>query len=459
VLKHFLKITFILLMAIAIAFLIVQNFLVGLLVCLGLLLGLLIFLDLKAGLILVVFALILGQLVRIPIPGTESFFLPNDVIIPAMVLIWIFGKLVGRKFQIQSTPLNIPILIFLGIALVSLIWGVRNLTCSETLVSSFYYLRFLEYILFFYVILDIIRGSKSIKKYVTLVFICSFVLAVLGFLQYVFIPDFSGMASRAGWDPHVKRLLSTWFDPNFIGGFFVFILSFVMSFFLYTKDRKYKLFLAILGLVLFAALILTYSRSAFFAFLVLLFVLGILKSKRLLLAGLLVLLILIGVSDRLQTRLAGATKIDVTAEARIRSWLATWEIAREHLLLGVGFNTFKYVQLEYGKIGSEASHSDFGSDSSFLTILVTTGIFGFLAYLWIWGVMFRVSWQAFRCGSSDLGSSLGLGMLGALSAMLIHSQFVNSLLYPFFMEIIWLFLAMVIQSQWFVNLNIKHPQN
>jgi len=100
VLKHFLKITFILLMAIAIAFLIVQNFLVGLLVCLGLLLGLLIFLDLKAGLILVVFALILGQLVRIPIPGTESFFLPNDVIIPAMVLIWIFGKLVGRKFQI-----------------------------------------------------------------------------------------------------------------------------------------------------------------------------------------------------------------------------------------------------------------------------------------------------------------------------------------------------------------------
>lgn len=444
------KVIVILLCIGAVSFLLAYNVLLGFLACLILLLGVLIFLDLKFGLVLVIFSLALGQLVRIPLPGTESFFLPNDVIIPVMILFWIFEKLVKRDFKIQSTPLNAPLFFFLGIALISLIWGIRNLAGGEALVSSFYYLRFLEYALFFYVVLDVARGAKEIKKYVVWIFVCSFILAILGFLQYIFVPDFSAMAAKAGWDPHIKRLLSTWFDPNFMGGFFVFILSFVLSFFLYSPNRKHKLFLAILGLVLFGALILTYSRSAFLAFLAMLLVLGILKSKKLLLGGLAALLILVGVSDRLQTRLAGATEIDVTAQARIASWLATWEIAQDHLFLGVGFNTFKYVQSEYGKIGSEASHSDFGSDSSFLTILVTTGILGFLAYLWLLGAMFWVSFKAWREERDNkIAAALGLGMLGALSGMLVHSQFTNSLLYPHFMEVIWIFLAIMIQSQGF----------
>jgi len=445
--KRIIQIIVALLFAGAASFLLAVSPLLGLLVCLALLLVFLLFLNLELGLILVIASLVLGQVVRIPLPGTTASFLPNDLLIPMMLLVWVFRKLLAQKFQIKNTPLNLPLFAFLGIAFVSLVWGARDLSFTEALVASLYLVRFLEYALFFYLILDLVRDKKQIQKYVKFILICALVLAFLGFLQYVFVPDFSGMAGKAGWDPHVKRLLSTWFDPNFIGGFFVLILGFILSFLLYAKRKRVRILLLAFGLILFAALILTYSRSAFLALVAVIVVLGILKSRKMLIVGCIILLLLVVFSERLQARLAGAVSIDVTAKARIDSWLSTLEIARDNLFLGVGFNAFKYAQIEYGTIGLAGSHSDFGSDSTLLTVLVTTGIFGLLAYLWLLGAGFRVCWRALRRGKSDFEKALGLGMFSGLAGLLVHSQFTNSLLYPHFMELFWLFLALIIAAR------------
>ncbi len=445
--KQTIQIIVALLFAGAASFLLAVSPLLGLLVCLALLLVFLLFLNLELGLILVIASLVLGQVARIPLPGTTASFLPNDLLIPIMLLAWVSRKLLAQKFQIKSTPLNFPLFAFLGIAFVSLVWAARDLVFAEILTASLYLVRFLEYALLFYLILDLVRDKKQIQKYVKFILICALLLAFLGFLQYIFIPDFSGMAGKAGWDPHVKRLLSTWFDPNFIGGFFVLILSFILSFSLYTKRKRVRILLFALGLIFFAALILTYSRSAFLALVAVIFVIGTLRSKKLLLIGCLALLLLVVFSGRLQARLVGAVELDITARHRINSWLSTLKIARDNLFLGVGFNAFKYAQIEYGTIGLLGSHSDFGSDSTLLTVLVTTGIFGLLAYLWLLGAGFKVCWRAFRRGKSNFEQALGLGMFSGLAGLLIHSQFTNSLLYPHFMELFWLFLALIIATR------------
>jgi len=442
-LQKLIKIIIALLSAVSVSFLFSQNPLLALLFCLSLLFCFLIFLNLEFGLALLIFSLVLGQAIRIQIPGAESFFLPSDVIIPAMILFWLAEKLIEKKFVFPKNSLDLPLALFLSIALVSLIWGSRNLALGEILVSAFYWLRFLAYSLLFYLVLDLARDANKIKKYLVWLFSAACLLAILGFLQYIFLPDFSFMAAASGWDPHVKRLLSTWFDPNLIGGFFVFILSFAISFLLYGKERKTKIILLALIVVLGSALILTYSRSAFLALLVSLFVLGILKSKKLLFVGLIALIILIGVSGRLQARLAGATRIDVMAEHRLASWKNTWEISRSHLFLGVGFNTFKYAQLASGAIGPQASHSDFGSDSSFLTILATTGVFGLIIYLWLALAIFKIAFQAFRQSDNRLANALGLGLIAGMAGLVIHSQFTNSLLYGHLMAAIWIFAGLV----------------
>jgi len=441
------KIIIILLSAVLASFLFAQNYLIALFSCFSLLLFFLIFLNLEFGLALLIFSLVLGQITRIPIPGTESFFLASDVIIPAMIMVWLAEKFVKRKFILRKTPLDLSLALFLGLALISLIWASRELAFSEILTAGFYWLRFLLYSFVFYLVLDLVKSANKIKKYLIWLFFGACLLAILGFLQYIFVPDFAFMAVKANWDPHINRLLSTWFDPNLIGGFFAFILSFVLSFFLYSEKRKTKILLAATALILFTALILTYSRSAFLALLVSLFALGVLKSKKLLFIGLVALIILVAASDRLQTRLAGATRIDVTAGHRLASWANTWEISRDHLLLGVGFNAFKYAQVDYGAIGPEASHSDFGSDSSFLTILATTGVFGLAIYLWLICAVFKISLQAFRESNNYLANALGLGMLAALSGLIIHSQFTNSLLYGHLMVAVWAFAGLTAISR------------
>lgn len=403
--------------------------------------GLLIFLNLEAGLILILGSLLLGQLVRLPLPGGESQFLPNDLLIPCLLLFWLGHKFLSRHFRLVPTPLDLPLFFFLAMALISLIWGSRNLLLRETLTSSLYLIRFAEYALLFYVVSDLAQSQTWVKRYLKFLLVITLALAALGFLQYIFIPDFSALAAQGGWDPHVQRLLSTWLDPNFMGGFFVFVLSFVISFYLYSKSKKEKVALLVCGAVLLAALLLTYSRSASFAFLIVLTLIGILKSRQALIFGLIILVLLTIFSERLQSRLAGATSLDVTARYRLSSWRNTLEIIRVHPFLGVGYNTFRYAQLAAGTLGPQSSHSDFGSDSSFLTIMATTGVFGFGAYLWLLGACFWLSWCSFRKGRSDLERALGLGFCAALGGLLVHAQFTNSLLYPFFLEIIWFVLA------------------
>ena len=103
-----------------------------------------------------------------------------------------------------------------------------------------------------------------------MVFVSSVILSILGFVQLILFPDFSFM-SQYGWDPHQGRLLSTWYDPNFLGGFLglsgVVILSRVLVFLKENKfwNNKNIILLSswIIGLVIvFGALMLTYSRSA-----------------------------------------------------------------------------------------------------------------------------------------------------------------------------------------------------
>jgi len=74
--------------------------------------------------------------------------------------------------------------------------------------------------------------------------------------------------------------------------------------------------------------------------------------------------------------------------ARLNNYSTAIKIITGHPLLGVGFNSYRYVKEMYIKpgLGNIPSHADAGLDNSFLFILATTGIIGLLAYLFLWEV-------------------------------------------------------------------------
>ena len=399
------------------------------------------FTFLQIGILISLLFLLFGQLVKLPM-GEKSPILPNDLFVPLLLLIWVFAKLKNKSFIVHKTNLNISIYLFLLLVVFSLILNLDHFLPNELYIGLAYALRIIGYILMFYLVIDSIRSKKDFNKFYNILLWIGLIFALLGFLQLVFFPSFEAM-TQYGWDPHVKRLLSTFFDPNYAGGFLVFVNALVLARMLFCQNKTEKglWFFAFLFLTL--AIIFTYSRSAYLAFAVVILVIGIFKSWRLLLFGALALVIAFFSFPRVQERILGGFSLDVTAKMRLENYQEAQKIIEDNLIIGVGYNNLRAVREEYGQVLDVKSHAAGGFDSSFLTILATTGVLGFAAYLWLlWRILkdaFKEFWDK---KSPPVLRGLGLGIFAGILSLIIHSQFVNSLLYPHIMLYMFIVLGL-----------------
>ncbi|HLC99524.1 MAG TPA: O-antigen ligase family protein [Patescibacteria group bacterium] len=384
-----------------------------------------------------------GQLVRIPVGG--GTVVPSDLLLFAAVSAWVLRKLVRREAFVLPSPLNAPLIVLDIVMMLSLLWATLVMPLGEVLNGALYFLRFLAYQMIFFLVQSSAQGVGHIKRLFSMVLGTGVLLGVLGFLQLVIFPDFSFMVPE-GWDPHAGRLLSTWFDPNLLGGLFAFLAVLVLAQILSGERVSLTRLMALS--ILIAALLLTFSRSSYVAFVLGFFVIILLTIRRswwMLIFGVAVLVVSFLSSPRIQERVEGIFTIDVTAQKRIESWSSIIFLASEHPLLGVGYNTLRYAQFEEGLITDPGEHSAGGSDSSLLTILATTGIVGLLAFVWLSVSAVALSWKVFVAKHADeFSRGLGLGMIGGLAVLFAHSQFVNSLLYPHILAMVWMVLGMLV---------------
>ncbi len=396
----------------------------------------------RFGLYLIIFLAVGGELVRIPAIA-ENGILPADIIIPVFVIVWAAKKILLRK-PFPSSRLTLPFVVFCAVAALSLLLSFFFLKPSDVLAGSFYLVRLVSYIMLFLVTMDSIENDSDAKKIVACVFASASLIAVAGFIQLAVYPDM-GKLEELGWDPHINRLVSTWLDPNFIGGYMAFIICLIIGVIFYTKKPGIKTGLAALAFVLALALFLTYSRSGYLALATGILLIGILKSRALIIAGVIAAIIGMAVFPRAADRLTDLTHTvtaivfdtsenpDATARLRIRSWEQTWDLIYSRPVLGSGYNTLRYVKYNEGFVEDPGIHSASGSDSSLLTILATTGVLGLTAFIWFYMGFFRLSyagWKTSHAKNSSVFNGFALGMLAGLCSLTVHSLFVNSLLFP-----------------------------
>ncbi len=414
-------------------------------------------LNLKLGVFFVAGSIVFGQIARINLPFGGAV-LVSDIFLFLLILAWLIKKIVKKeKFSyLYFFPFFV---LFFGVALVSLFRSLNSLSFFEFLTSGLYLLRFLGIVCFFWVTADIFQ-RKEARQYLYFFGLMAFLLCFLGFLQFAFFPDLRFLAEY-GWDPHVGRMTGTWLDPNFFGGMLVFILSLIFGLIIFwphqkeIKEKKEslkffggKIFLFATAFYFVIALLLTYSRSSYLAFVVSFCLFALLRNKKWLVAGAITLLILILLFPYAQKRIEGARGLDATARMRILSWQKIYKIWQDYFWLGTGYNALPYVQKDLGIISDLSLHSRAGSDSSLLTIAATTGLFGLLSFLLFIFMILKTIWEIWRDGKQRYwlrGASLGFfaGFLG----LLVHSQFVNSLLYAHLLIPLLFVLAVILKSQ------------
>lgn len=366
----------------------------------------------------------IGVLVRVSLFENVKIY-PQDVI-AGLVLISILIYIVINLNKFKKNNLLKSIVIFNIIALFSLIVNLINLTSEQLIVSALYLVRLDSYLSLLFI--GSIGFSLFQKKLLRKIFVlASASIVIAGFTQYFFYNNLRNLY-YLGWDEHLYRMFSTFLDPNYAGLIFalfsVVLLGLVL---IYSQKGGYKLKLLyyISFLLIFVAMLLTYSRTA-----VLAFVFGgsflLISLRRLKAFIILVVVMLISVFLVSDVSIEGLNPLRIaSSEARISSMKEGLSIFIDKPILGVGFNAYRYAQIERGFRNIESSilsNADAGTDNSFIFILATAGIVGLVSYLFVWlQIVFKI-----------ISSRTKIKKIIAFSvivSLFVGSQFINALFY------------------------------
>lgn len=403
---------------------------------------------------LLAFLPVFGQLLRFEL-NSGGAFLATDLVVWSILAYYLFYK-VGYSRKWKLGAVGKPLLYLWGVMLVSLAFGCVYLNVRQIAVSSLYFLRFVAYSGLYFVVKDFLDTPVKRMRILNVFAWSALFTGLLGFLQLKYYSNFHKLQwDQAGWDPHIGRLTSTWLDPNFVGGYFGFIIIVLLCllvYFLHKKQWKGLTFATVIIATLLAAIMLTYSRSSYLAFFCGLIVLGIIRFRILVLITVFASVLLFSTSTRLQTRVSDAVSsfksmfsgsthvLDPTARLRLQSWEQGFSIIKANPLLGIGYNTLRFENVRQGN-APEKSHAASGFDSSLLTIFATTGIIGFLFFMYMFVQIMLLLWKKANAGD-EFRHFFALGLFCVFASLFVHSFFVNAFFFPFIMIPLWMSVSL-----------------
>lgn len=394
--------------------------------------------------------LIAGQLIRLPLPGQGGGVLPSDIVAFALVV-----TLSLRAYTKSARPEIITVvstitLFILWTGYILVLQVGTNITGSEVGVASAYLVRLATYMFLIPCLMQAAAAQPEIRRAVQYSFLSAVVaIGVGGLIQYTLFPNLAALGLN-GWDPHEHRLISTWLDPNLVG--LLFVIAAPLFIYLYIQTKKYRY--AFWGVVVLICLVLTASRSSFIAAvgssLITLWMSGAAKysvptihtqvarrtSYLTILISFALLIVLF------PQRFTGLITSDATVSLRSQALSASIRsVVEPHAIAGVGYNAYQFIAQREGLISSFSIHSRAGTDNSLLTLWATTGAIGLL----LSGLIFTFVWHTLRSQSKNYQAPLWV-FFASITALIIHSQFINSALYGHILIAVAFLLALTYSS-------------
>ena len=357
-----------------------------------------------------------GQIIRIPFAGG------GIILLDMVAIIFCFFCIIKNKFKLFKPPLFLKIaFLFVLICILSLMLTPLTLNQAEMISSLSYTVRLSIYFSLGYLLFSDSFLSLR-KKIIPALLFAGISLAVLGLLQFILLPNLQPLTIY-GWDPHYFRTVSTFLDPNFLGAYLVLTSILLFAHLAHPKGVLNR-HLVIAGIVLvYLALLTTFSRSSYLMFLVSGVTLSVLvKSKKIFLSVIcLFLALMLGFYFYTQV-VAEPRNIDreKSASFRLNTWEQGWTIFQKSPILGVGFNAYRYAIREFNLADQQFlnSRGSSSNDASLLYIAATTGVIGITIYLLFILNLLKYSYP------------LNPMLISAIAGLLIHSIFANSLFYP-----------------------------
>ncbi len=305
-----------------------------------------------------------------------------------------------KRARLLQCSLTKPILLFILSIAISItylpyykLYAVRDLA------------RLYSQVIIYFLIVEKFKDFNSTKKFLTVIYYC-FIPLLIFLALTVFFPSLRGGLLR-----NVEMDLGQGIVAYRLTGFLhatslaaMLIIYFVLTLFFYKESpiQKRWIFIPILILVSIT-LFATLARNAWISFVIVLFMIGVLRYRGLILILLVVMLFSFAVFPRARDTVILRMKPDDAALGRLFLAEKGWSLFLQRPILGWGqgyFQLWSAVNLSgnstnmsrrrgtagYG-VGGVDLHNDY------LRMLIETGIVGFLIY---WVLMYRAFKLSFK---------------------------------------------------------------
>ncbi len=344
-----------------------------------------------------------------------------------LLALWFFQQINLKKRQIIRSHIEIPILLFLAWATLSLLW-VDDYFEAFKLLTIWWCAGLL-----YFLVTQTFRDRRSIETLSMGIIVSGFLVSLLGVSQYLFDLD---------WIAQTVKPAATFGNKNMAVHFLVMVIPLSMGLLLHVRQKNQQMIIAACLLPMMLFLFYANSRAGLLALLaeMALFALFILKNKKnrlsstqyiVVIAAILIPFLIAGFgyrpvefSDRFSQVYKGLSKDYRYANPRVSMWMNTLAMAKDNPALGVGAGNWRIHYPHYlnsavrdRAVNETLMHQHAHND--WLEILSSLGIVGIVLLIWI---MFMIGQLVYRHLNRHQ-DFLVLGLLAGLIGLLIDGFF------------------------------------
>jgi len=403
----------------------------------ALFLGLWILRDIEAAYWVVIGVVCLLPFASFPFDiGFTPTFL--DAALGALFLVWALWIASGDQGAFTGTPLGLPIIVFMLLAVGSFIFGLAHAPLTSYVLRHF--AEVLLSVALFFLVVNTVRDAERLRRIVRALLLCAFTAAALGIVLYVVAAYISddlviralSTLARLGYpagpgvlryirdDPELSmRATSTSVDPNVLGSLLNMTLGIgVVQLFARRPLIRRRYLVPILG-VMALCLGLTISRGSLVGVGITLAIVATLRYRKLwpLLLAALVLVLLLA-PGQIAHLIAGLRGQDLATQMRFGEYKDALILIGRYPWLGVGF------------AASPDIDTYIGVSNVYLLIAEQMGLVGLVSFLVVMVVFFARFWRTRALAATNLELEplfwgLHAGIVGALVGGVFDHYFFN----------------------------------
>lgn len=390
-----------------------------------------------------------------------------DLALLVAFVVWALRIAERRETDLIGTPVGVPLLIFMFLAVASFVAGLAYARLSANVLRHF--AEVLLALALFFVVVNTVRTPGQVRWLARVVLLAGALAAAIGVALYYIPREWTvrllSSLGRFGYPTggdviqyiednpsNPMRAISTSVNPNVLGGMLILVTVPAIAQLFSERPLLPRGLLAVMVAVDSLCLYLTYSRGSLLGLAVGAFIIGVLRHRRLLLlmAAVAALALLLPATQAYISHLAeGLARQDLATQMRFGEYKDALTLIQRYPWLGVGFAGTPDIDLYLGV------------SNVYLLVAEQTGLIGLGAFLLALGVFFAAVARAWRraARSHPLESVLlgfGAAVMGIMVGGFFDHYFVNTD-FPNSVSLFWLFIGLTISAARIVSAGATNP--